>query len=166
MQYNKYMGGVDKSDQLAVYHSISHKYMKYWKYLFFFFLQRMIVNSFILYRIAHTPDPRRKYTSVNFKLDLCSQLVAGYTNRKRRGPQPQTPATENSLNAINLHSHKCEKMQPDAKRPKRICRHCSKLKRKTAKGYPVETIFGCKLCGVYLCKNTCFIEYHGSILRH
>nr|XP_006812366.1 PREDICTED: piggyBac transposable element-derived protein 4-like [Saccoglossus kowalevskii] len=83
LQYNQYMGGVDLSDQLASYYSISKKYMKYWKYLFFFFIQRMIVNSFILYSIAHSPNPRRRYRQLDFRLDLSSQLIAGYCSRKK-----------------------------------------------------------------------------------
>ena len=43
---------------------------------------------------------------------------------------------------------------------KRSCVLCSLEKRKTPKGYAIETSFMCKFCDVPLCKKLCFSKYH------
>ncbi|XP_070548372.1 piggyBac transposable element-derived protein 4-like [Ptychodera flava] len=164
-KYNSFMGGVDLSDQMASYYPINNKYMKFWKYLFWFFIDRMIINAFILYSIAHSPNPNRRYRQKDYRLDLSSQLIGGFTSRRKRGPQSQVTELENSINIDNIANHSCEVLSPNAKRKKKCCRQCSKTGKKTPKGYPVETTWGCKQCNVYLCKSECFLQYHASILR-
>ena len=48
--YNKYMNEVDRSDQLIKYYNILRQTKKYWKTLFFHFIDIAIVNSFILFK--------------------------------------------------------------------------------------------------------------------
>ncbi|XP_049782235.1 piggyBac transposable element-derived protein 4-like [Schistocerca cancellata] len=47
--YNSYMGGVDKFEQLMSAYSVSWKSRKWWRKLFYYFLDAAVVNSFILY---------------------------------------------------------------------------------------------------------------------
>jgi hypothetical protein len=49
-KYNKYMGGVDKSDQLLQYHSSLCYATTYWKTLFYHMLDVAVTNSFVLYK--------------------------------------------------------------------------------------------------------------------
>ena len=42
--YNKYMGGVDKSDQLLCYHSSSRYATRYWKTMFYYLLEVAVTN--------------------------------------------------------------------------------------------------------------------------
>lgn len=46
--YNQNMGGVDLSDQKRSYYSVGHKSKKWWKAIFYFFLNVCIVNSHII----------------------------------------------------------------------------------------------------------------------
>ena len=48
-QYNKYMGGVDKSDQYLSYHPVHRQTPCYWKTLFFHFIDIAVNNAFILH---------------------------------------------------------------------------------------------------------------------
>ena len=47
-QYNKYMGGVDHSDQLRSYYSCCRSFHKWYKYLFWFIFD--VSNTFILHK--------------------------------------------------------------------------------------------------------------------
>ena len=44
-EYNKYMLGVDKLDQLASYYNFKHKSVKWWRKVFFWLVEVAIVNS-------------------------------------------------------------------------------------------------------------------------
>ena len=49
MDYNQFMLGVDKLDQLVSYYSFTHRSLKWWKKVFFWFLEFAVVNSYIIY---------------------------------------------------------------------------------------------------------------------
>ena len=46
--YNKFMGGVDRSDQLRGYYKVRTKSRKFYKYIFWFLFDSCIVNAFTL----------------------------------------------------------------------------------------------------------------------
>ena len=48
--YNRYMNGVDRSDQLIKYYNVLRQTKKYWKTLFFHFIDIAVVNSVIIYK--------------------------------------------------------------------------------------------------------------------
>lgn len=49
VEYNKYMGGVDRADQFLSYYRFSHRTVKWWRRAFFFLLDMAVVNSYVLY---------------------------------------------------------------------------------------------------------------------
>lgn len=46
--YNKYMGGVDKADQLRALYNINRKSKKWWHRLFWGVIDIIFVNSFVI----------------------------------------------------------------------------------------------------------------------
>ena len=46
--YDRYMGGVDKSDQFLAYHNVLRKSVRYWKTLFYHAVDIAIVNALTL----------------------------------------------------------------------------------------------------------------------
>ena len=54
VDYNSFMGGVDKCDQFCTYYTIKHKRKKWWKVIFWC-VNINIANTRILYRQSHPP---------------------------------------------------------------------------------------------------------------
>ena len=51
-EYNKYMGGVDKSDQLLSYYGLKHRTVKWWKRAAFHLIDLAIINAYLLYKMS------------------------------------------------------------------------------------------------------------------
>jgi len=76
------MGGVDKSDQLLTKYNMLRKTNKYWKTLFFHFLDIARVNSYIIFQdwrvqnsdIEELKRPK-KYNQLAFTEELIRQLA-------------------------------------------------------------------------------------------
>ena len=80
--YNKNMNGVDKSDQLIGKYNTLRKTNKWWKTLFFHFIDIARVNSYILFnefrqKYPNNPDLKRpaNYNQLDFTMELTRQLA-------------------------------------------------------------------------------------------
>ena len=49
-EYNCFMSGVDGSDQMIKYYNVLRQTKKYWKTLFFHYIDGAVLNSYILYK--------------------------------------------------------------------------------------------------------------------
>ena len=47
-EYNRFMGGVDRSDQLLSYYGFSHRTVKWWRRAMFHLLDKAVVNAFTI----------------------------------------------------------------------------------------------------------------------
>jgi hypothetical protein len=54
INYTKYMGGVDISDQKREYYGVERSSLKWWKFIFHFVINVCAVNSFILYDLNNS----------------------------------------------------------------------------------------------------------------
>ena len=52
--YNKYMGGVDRGDQIRGYYSTKVKFRKFYKYIVNFLVGVALSNAFILHHHCHS----------------------------------------------------------------------------------------------------------------
>lgn len=123
--YNSGMNGVDVNDQYRSYYPPGTTSRKWWKYLFWFFLNLSMVNGFILEKLPG----KRKRRQLDFRRELAKLLIAGYNGYKRpsnSGKRAVSPfATEE-----NVRGHFLGKLEGR----KRACAMCSKAGRKRSDG--------------------------------
>ena len=83
--YNRFMGGVDNSDQLRGYYECRKRSRKFYKYVYHFLFDVTITNCFILLRHF---GGAVKMTLKQFRLKLASQLIGDYCSRCRPCRRP------------------------------------------------------------------------------
>ncbi|XP_076455579.1 uncharacterized protein LOC143290159 [Babylonia areolata] len=157
--YNKYMGGVHKSDQYCAYYPVGHQNKKWWRYIFHSLVNLCIVQAYLTWEVSTHAPVNKTYDHLMFHADIAEQLRAGFTSRKRKaGHSKAVPDAPIALASID--HHKLEKI----KGRHMVCRQCIKDGRRTAKGRGVETSYMCSFCQVPLCfhRNDCFRDYHGQ----
>lgn len=69
--YNKFMGGVDKSDQYSTYYQVDRKSNKWWKRMFNRLLLITVSNSWILYKQIN----EKKTSLIDFLIALSEDLI-------------------------------------------------------------------------------------------
>lgn len=74
LAYNKNMGGVDLLDQLLQYYSTHRKSMRWYRTLFFHFVDIATTNAYILYREMCATKHVQSMTHKEFMIELVCQL--------------------------------------------------------------------------------------------
>ena len=72
-QYNCFMGGVDRSDQLLSYYGFGHKTVKWWRRAAFHLLDMAVVNSYVMYTLSQ--QSQKKLTHEQFRIELAKELL-------------------------------------------------------------------------------------------
>lgn len=148
--YNKYMGGVDRFDQLLERYAIGRRSIKWWHRIFYYLLDMAIVNSYVLWKLRQ-PDPKKCH-QLTFRIKLARQLISGFSSRKAVGRPPNffkspVPA-EVRLSNVGCHF-------PKKNSNRRRCKFCSVKTKKEQRTY-----FTCSFCRVPLCVESCFEKFH------
>ena len=88
VEYNKFMGGVDRGDQLLSYYGFPHRTVKWWRRAFFFLFDAAIVNSYIMYCTSQTG---RRLSHEQFRITLAKQLLRSTLTQETapHGPRHQ-----------------------------------------------------------------------------
>ena len=115
--YNKYMSGVDRSDQMINKYNSLRKADKYWKTIFYHLLDIAHVNSFILFR-SHTGN--RRVNQLDFSLELIRQLASITNETLHPMHLPQSLKTDHPAIVVPLDS-------------KKNCKRCYELTKKQVK---------------------------------
>ena len=147
--YNKFMGGVDRHDQIRKTYGFDRKSKRYWFRLFFYFFDTAINNAYLLYKhncATHKKNPKEL---LQFRLELVDSLFQG--SRKRSRPS--------NVDRMDQSHVICTLMRvTDLGLKRGRCYHCQQKKVS-----PVHfTSFGCSACRIRLCKTGCFTEYHSE----
>ncbi|XP_049328029.1 piggyBac transposable element-derived protein 4-like [Astyanax mexicanus] len=157
--YNKFMGGVDLSDALIKYYSVTQKTRRWYVKLFLHFVDIAVVNSFIIHKEMALARQQKSLSQKSFREVLCMELAdvgqpqvsipAEVPSEPSMPPSPECGpqgcfpvpvpdmSTENRLKATQ---------------GRRKCVHCK-----------MKTMFMCRSCSVPLCiivDRMCFTEWH------
>ena len=81
--YNRFMGGVDRGDQLRGYYSCRMKSRKFYKYIFHFLFDTSITNAYILGK--RFGSGMGDTTVKEFHMQLAQELIGNYCSRRRAG---------------------------------------------------------------------------------
>ena len=158
IDYNKNMGGVDRSDQMLQYQAFRRRTMKWWKKAFFHLLDLAVLNSYILYKLNVRGGTAKVFTQREFRRKLVHSLTSHTTSPSRR-----LHATGNEENMRRLSERHFPTHIPQTTKkeyPTRRCVVCcSSLKRGHA-ATRKESRYQCVPCNVGLCVDPCFEIYH------
>ena len=77
--YNIFMNVVDCSDQMIKYYNILRQMKKYWKTLFFYFIDITVVNAYIVYKELN-PDQSSRMNHYIFCETVVRQLCGWYSD--------------------------------------------------------------------------------------
>uniref|UniRef100_A0A3Q3MEF7 PiggyBac transposable element-derived protein domain-containing protein n=1 Tax=Mastacembelus armatus TaxID=205130 RepID=A0A3Q3MEF7_9TELE len=139
--YNRHMGGVDLSDALIGYYNVIHKTQKWYKTLFYHFVDIATVNAFILHKEICKLQNRPTVTQKNFREQLILSLSEIGSTPRRSAPQNNMlPVSPFKVNRATVGRRACV-----------VC------KRKS----PVY----CSTCQKTLCLTTlrnCYSKWHRS----
>ncbi|XP_041372668.1 piggyBac transposable element-derived protein 4-like [Gigantopelta aegis] len=155
LEYTRYMGGVDRSDQMSQYFSVLRKTNKWWKKLTLQLLAILGANTFILWQ----KFGRGGFSHHDFVLSIVKSLIESANTapvpgakrgRKAVGPVPVR------LNPSAGHFPCSIKPQPGASNMKPL-RRCTVHKES---GERKETRYMCEVCMEPLCIEPCFKRFH------
>ncbi|XP_031427813.1 uncharacterized protein LOC105902382 isoform X2 [Clupea harengus] len=151
-EYNKFMGGVDLSDQLIQYYTTQHKTVKWYRKLFLHFLDIAATNAYLLHKELHMQNVHKD--SMSHKVFM-EQLIAQLCDVPVKTARTAAPVR----NASHVHKPVCAVEDGKKARDNRKgCAYCRLHRGKYAK-----TLWKCKACDVYLClipERNCFDDWH------
>ena len=90
-RYNKFMGGMDVTDQFGCYYSFDRRTVKWWRKLLFWLMEVSIVNAYILYKGDN------QGSHVDFRRKLVVGLCEGFPTVNVRRCLLQPPGTHERL---------------------------------------------------------------------
>lgn len=149
--YQENMRGVDLCDQLRECYQVGRPCKKWWRYFLWFYVNLCIVNAYIILRESRGGAPPagfngKQFTQRHFRVRLAQQLIGDYQGARGM----ERAARKRHADSPIEYGHRLERMSERSRR----CRNC------TNKGLRHESVFGCKICNVHLCRGGCFSEFH------
>lgn len=159
LDHNVNKVGVDLSDQYVYQYTPTRKSMKWWKKMFFHFVARSMVNSYIIYNKSRPENKSQGFAKYLTDCGEAMALEAGLDEAQQltRGPHANANATR--LNG----RHFIERIPASDKKEvrTRVCKVCADtIKKRTGKRGRKETTFYCPDCNIPLCANMCFRKFH------
>ena len=165
--YQAFMRGVDRGDQLIKYYNIGRRSKNWWKRVFSYMIEVASLNAYIIQKDGMPPSERSKHDYLKFRYALMEELIGSYSSRARVAGRPHSLEHQQALRLDVTKSH-----LPIVGGPKRECVVCTKARevagQKRGKGTRHESRIRCSVCNVHLCCNKdrqCFYKYH-TLVRY
>ncbi|KAG8223668.1 hypothetical protein J437_LFUL001776 [Ladona fulva] len=155
LEYNKYMGGVDRADMYLAYFSVLRKTMKWTKKVVLWLISSALFNSFVVYKTLNTTTLAKGWAKCEEGKSASSSNDD--TDGRRERPTQRALRRDNPARLEGgMVRHTLERIVGYGKKkyPSRMCRVCSANKLKK------ETRYICGFCKVPLHKGQCFTKYH------
>ena len=165
--YQAFMRGVDRGDQMIGFYNVGRRSKKWWKRVFSHILECCILNAYILDShvrpLEHALRGRRKRDYLSFRIELAEQLIGTFRSRQRSGRRSSGEhAQAERLNPVLGH-------WPISTTNKLDCTVCTKRRHKLGlarAGNRHESRIKCSHCNVHLCvdqERDCFHKYHSLV---
>lgn len=137
-------------DQFRAKYSVGRNGKKWWRYLFWFMLNCCIVNANIMYQmVSRRVTKRKRYSHLDFRQELVRGLIGGYAKRKRSRGDAQNQG--GAVDQENIVAHVSCHMESR----RTTCKYHSRVLKERR-----ETVYGCSVCKVHLCRDGCHTRYH------
>jgi hypothetical protein len=165
-EYNKYMGGVDRNDQMMKYECFNRRSLKWWKKVFFHLLGIAMCNAYIIYKSWCSSNGKVAVPHKIFRREAIKQQI----RTLEKMPIATTRPHRQAANLARLTKrHFLHKIVATGKKQNitRACVVCTPVGRELYKfigGTPrrpgKESSYECRECKVALCVHPCNYIYH------
>ena len=154
-QYNQFMGGVDRSDQLMAYYGFPHRTIKWWRRAFFHLLDLTVVQAHTLHRISPHAGPTLSHEQ--FRVQLAQQLIVSTADTSlSAGPSPLCQPAVERLAGRHFPARTASR---DGHPQQLDCFICSCKKGRGRK----TTTYICKQCSLPMFIVPCFQLHHTKL---
>ena len=158
--YQKFMRGVDRGDQLMGYYNVGRRSKKWWKRVFSYLIEVSLLNAYVLRKFSNGVQT----DFLHFRLELANQLVGTFRKSSPLGDRPRSmehqlllrlDSTKGHLPEVASHRHQCVV----------CCKVCEKRGISRSE-YRHESCIKCSICDVHLClskERNCYMKYHSVL---
>lgn len=160
--YQTYMRGVDRGDQLMCYYNIGRRSTKWWKRVFSYIVEVCALNACVLYKFAHTNRSSRE-DYLAFRISLGESLVGTFTSRSLSIGRPRSLEHQQLLRLDQSRQHFPECVAQEVRRDCVVCAEVGRRSHVPRSQSRSRTKFRCSVCKVFLCithDRNCFLKYH------
>ena len=149
------MLGVDKLDRLVSYYNFVHRTVKWWRKVFFWIVEVVVVNSHIIYKEQSMSQGAQPLNHIAYRRSLIDILSEPQRSSRLVVHIPRR-LSQSSLERLQPSKHFLTKT-----RKRRDCVVCSDR----SGGKRHLTLYQCTTCSSNppLCPSICFESYHTKV---
>ena len=83
--YQAFMRGVHRGDQLIGYYNIGRRSRKWWKRVFGYVVEVAALNAYVIQKDGYLPAERKKHDYLEFRVALAEELIGSFCSRQHIG---------------------------------------------------------------------------------